>query len=115
VTDKQQFKKGDRIRVVNDSVYQKYNGRTGTVREIDTTYPYPYTVDFTDGREGRGWDTFRDDEIESADESTTTPVDSELRERLIELVTKYAPTEESPEDIVAQAQIFESYIQGATK
>jgi hypothetical protein len=43
------------------------------------------------------------------------PVASELRERLIRLVTQYTPTNESPEDIVNRARIMESYIQGDTK
>lgn len=52
---------------------------------------------------------------EPVPEPAPAPIDPFLRERLIRLVTKYAPVNESPEDIVAQARIMETYIQGDTK
>lgn len=47
--------------------------------------------------------------------ATPAPADPALRERIINLVTKFAPTNETAEDIVEQARLFEAYILGGTK
>jgi hypothetical protein len=48
-------------------------------------------------------------------EPMPAPVDSELRERLIVLLSKTAPNTEPHENIIEMARAFESYIQGDTK
>lgn len=111
------FAPGDRVRRISDGAYgPRPDEQVGIVSHYQpiTTYNN-VNVLWEDGHERGVFPQNIEVIPEAVLEPMPAPADSELRERLIRLVTQYAPTNESPEDIVTQARIMESYIQGDTK
>lgn len=61
------FQVGDRVEVVNRSL--KSFGATGKIIEIDSTYIYPYEVEFDDGKD-YGENLFAETDLTWADEDS---------------------------------------------
>lgn len=124
------FKKGDRVRVVQDRTIPEYNGLTGTVESVSDDILWAIRVVFDEpvaSRDGITADVFDDTEIEliaaddAADDATDeqpTPADPDLqalRERLLDKAihsTGFAPDTDS---VLATAKAFEAYVTGGTK
>jgi hypothetical protein len=120
-TDKQQFKPGDRVEWLgfvkaNAGEPERPIGKRGNVTHTGAERRGSVDVVYVQ------WD----DEDDEGVETTTwvenvrlvpgpVPVDSELRERLIVLLSQTAPNTEPYENIIAMARAFETYILGDTK